>query len=529
MSWTVPESGFHEESVATVSGTTSFAATPYAINPGLGIWFQWLAAIAAAAELYDILHFEIVYIPSSGYGTSTQLGLCCMFVDPDFQDTAPNSFQSCENMDGSVTFVPVTGASIKVDMSNLPVKHMFVRNANFIPLGRDPSLTDAGLFWFATYGQTSTNPLGEIRFRYRFRFHSATSLNSSPSAGTGINSHFSYGSSVISTGAAATPLQAGTQTPTTTYMFGALVPLLTGIYQHSGSAIPVVATSTSSQNITLTGTTMTLNNLPAGMNVLVMFQALGTATCTFGTPALTSGATALKLWCNNGATGALGPDINSVQATGNTTTFNAVMAFTVSPANPTAVVITPAVPSAMGTDCNVDVFVVGLNSAFNFDPLLTPTQRLAAVPDNVYLAGLPIPLRITPHLMLPSARVVPDENADWHDDAIIRPAKDGMWPPSVFPRNYRRYMMLLTSSSIDDTLTFDAYMTANSDSTLPEEDHSDRKYSSWETLSPEAPIGAAAKVDSFDSAALTLAVPRRSSLRFAPVVTTQHFGSTGHR
>lgn len=155
----------HREFLQDLSGSTTFTATTFAINPGQAATFPWLSQIAANFEEYrfDGLVFE--YISSSGDAiASTNNSLGEVFACVDYSAGTSSLFTNKQTMENSmwcVTAKPSLNMTLPVECEPKlnPIGILYVRTGA-VPSGFDQRLYDLGTAGIATQGQQAAVTIG---------------------------------------------------------------------------------------------------------------------------------------------------------------------------------------------------------------------------------------------------------------------------------------------------------------------------------------------------------------------------------
>jgi hypothetical protein len=161
----------NDEYIGEINGTTSFACTAYAVNPGQIAIFPWLYKLAALYEKYRFEMLEFYYKPEvSQYATNGQAGKVMLSFDFDSSDPPPTIKQQVEDTYPHADGMPYETIRLNLDPKELSnfVKMHYVRTAS-LPGGSDIKTYDVGNLNVCTTGNTNTSVLGELRVRYSCR------------------------------------------------------------------------------------------------------------------------------------------------------------------------------------------------------------------------------------------------------------------------------------------------------------------------------------------------------------------------
>lgn len=114
----------HTEAFDSVISTgTGFACASYAVNPGMGVCFPWLADIAARYETYKFRSLRFDYIPQVATSAS---GVVILAFDFDAQDPAPVTQFAALSYRDRASNVVWSPSSLQLDLAQgdkLPSKY----------------------------------------------------------------------------------------------------------------------------------------------------------------------------------------------------------------------------------------------------------------------------------------------------------------------------------------------------------------------------------------------------------------------
>jgi hypothetical protein len=158
----------HRELVTTISGSTTFEANSFSLNPGLASTFPWLSTIADSFEQYRFNRLRFHYVTRA---PSTYIGSILMAPDYDALDSAPSSEIIASQMDGAVEDSPW-----KEQILDLSVQDMFpmgprkyVRTSSIS--SSDLKTYDAGNVFVCAVACTDTSALGKLWVEYDVELH----------------------------------------------------------------------------------------------------------------------------------------------------------------------------------------------------------------------------------------------------------------------------------------------------------------------------------------------------------------------
>lgn len=156
-----------DEYITDVFGSTGFAVTTFAVNPGQAATFPWLSKEAAQWEKYRFEHLEFYYKPQvSAYATNGQSGKVILTADYDSSDPIPTTKQQMEDTDPHVDRMPYQEMALR-----LSAYEMRDTDAKYVRTGPQPARTDlktydVAKFNLGTDGNANTNVVGELHVRY---------------------------------------------------------------------------------------------------------------------------------------------------------------------------------------------------------------------------------------------------------------------------------------------------------------------------------------------------------------------------
>jgi len=197
-----------DEYIQDVNGSTSFATTAFACNPGQAGVFPWGSKVSSLYSEYEFEYLEFYYKREvSEFATNGQAGKVMLSFDYDATDPAPLTKQQVEDS------VPHQDGMPCVPLIRLPIDCARLR-ANLCKFVRpgaqlantDLKTYDAGNLFVSTYGNTNTSNIGELRVRYRLKL-SEPILTAIASSGGAV--HFSSVASTTANNFANAVLQAG--------------------------------------------------------------------------------------------------------------------------------------------------------------------------------------------------------------------------------------------------------------------------------------------------------------------------------
>lgn len=150
----------------TLNGSSSYQVQlSQNINPGLSAFSQWLSAIAADYEEYEILEFGLEYITRSPSNTKGSIGIC---FDYDPSDPAPASELEASQMNGTMESNVWKDFVILGNVNNMKgnMRRKFIRSG---PSLGDIKNFDSGSFSIYTNDCVDSSPIGKIWMFYKVR------------------------------------------------------------------------------------------------------------------------------------------------------------------------------------------------------------------------------------------------------------------------------------------------------------------------------------------------------------------------
>jgi hypothetical protein len=193
-----------EELVALVSGSTTFAATQYALQPANATSFPLGYVEAQHWTEWSCDRMEYEFIPTvSQYATQGQIGEVVGGFDYNAANAAPTAMNQIQAMDWAGGGIPAERWCLKLQPRMINRADPKYIRTGTLPSGDDIRLYDGGNFWFCTNGCTNNNQIGKLVVRYYFRVRKPTLLNAAGGGG---------GSSSIAFFQSTTPESAGATT-----------------------------------------------------------------------------------------------------------------------------------------------------------------------------------------------------------------------------------------------------------------------------------------------------------------------------
>ncbi len=237
----------HREYIGEVNGSVSFAATQYAVNPGMAATFPWLSTIAANYESYKFRNLKFEFETEKSTATN---GSIMMAIDFDAADSAPSTKQQLMTFQNAVRSAPWTSCEYIAATADLLKFGVQRYNRSATVASTDIKTYDVGNLVVATQGCADTSVIGELYVSYDVELHTPQQSGSSASAG---------GEKIVSAGSVSkTSVYGSSATVTGVSYFSAATNTLTcvvaGDYLVENNA---VGTGLNAISNTLTGTATT--------------------------------------------------------------------------------------------------------------------------------------------------------------------------------------------------------------------------------------------------------------------------------
>lgn len=148
----------HREYVGTVNNSTTFSATPYALNPGLSNVFPWLTNIAANYDKYRFKSLRFDYVPAVATSTGGRITLAFNY---NAGDNTPTSKQQL------FSIAPNAEQAVWAELSlPIPVIPETLYTREYLVPGSDIKTFDMGQLIVATDLGSNSNTIGELYVEY---------------------------------------------------------------------------------------------------------------------------------------------------------------------------------------------------------------------------------------------------------------------------------------------------------------------------------------------------------------------------
>jgi hypothetical protein len=142
----------HRELIASITGSTAFTTTQFAINPGLVGTFPWLSIEAQGWEKYKFNSLR--FCTYTRTGTSTP-GSQSLIVDYDAADSAPASEEIASTYYGTIEDAPWKDSCMELDKARLSPER-FLRSGT-LASNLDIKTYDVGNFYLGTSDGTAVS------------------------------------------------------------------------------------------------------------------------------------------------------------------------------------------------------------------------------------------------------------------------------------------------------------------------------------------------------------------------------------
>jgi hypothetical protein len=151
----------HEE-IATISGSVTFTATKYEINPGLPL-YTWLKTQAIGWEKYKFRKLQYVYVPAEAVTTTAGSIYLCADYDPT--DAAPSSLAGLSTYETQCNSRVYESTSLNVSSQRM-FDGIQAKKIRCGPVGGDLQLYDGGSVSVGTISCANTDAIGQLWVYY---------------------------------------------------------------------------------------------------------------------------------------------------------------------------------------------------------------------------------------------------------------------------------------------------------------------------------------------------------------------------
>lgn len=157
----------HTEMITSITGSNAYSALSLPCNPGLPSVFPWLSQLSTLWESYEVLAFELIYIPT--VSTATQGSVMIGFDYDTYDDPPPDKSAFLMTQDSCQT--PVwSNCSVVLKRQDLVLasrQNLYVRG-NVV--SGDLKTYDLGRIIWAVQGNNTTGFVGDLMISYSIRF-----------------------------------------------------------------------------------------------------------------------------------------------------------------------------------------------------------------------------------------------------------------------------------------------------------------------------------------------------------------------
>ncbi len=154
----------HREYLADVAGSVAFAATGYAINPGLATSFPWLSNLAKNFESFLFRRLSFEFETQKSTATSGTVMLAIDFDAADAAPTTKTALMTYHNAVRSAAWAECQYRSDGADLRKFGVQR-YIRTAA-LAANLDIKTYDVGNLYVATQGEADTTAIGELYVVY---------------------------------------------------------------------------------------------------------------------------------------------------------------------------------------------------------------------------------------------------------------------------------------------------------------------------------------------------------------------------
>jgi len=160
----------HREFIQDLTGSTSFAISAFACNPGNPVAFPWLSSVAQNFQQYRFKGLIFEYQSASAdalNSTNTALGTVVMATNYNAARANFSSKIEMESSEFSCRTKPSDSLMhpIECAMNESPLEHLYIRTGP-VPSGQDQRLYDFANFQLATQGMQAAATIGELWVTY---------------------------------------------------------------------------------------------------------------------------------------------------------------------------------------------------------------------------------------------------------------------------------------------------------------------------------------------------------------------------
>jgi hypothetical protein len=194
----------HRELVQTISGSTTFNADSFSLNPGLPGTFPWLSSIAGSFEQYRFNRLSFHYVTRA---PTSYIGSILLAPEYDALDSPPSSEVEASQMLGAVEDSPWKEQIMTFNVSDMfPMGPRKYIRTGVISGSSDLKTYDAGQLFVCEISCADTSAIGKLWVEYDVELHIPQNPNTATANNLGSASSYSLITSAqsLSTGVAAT-------------------------------------------------------------------------------------------------------------------------------------------------------------------------------------------------------------------------------------------------------------------------------------------------------------------------------------
>jgi len=278
------------EYIGDINGSSTFAVTSYADNPGLPGTYPWLSDIATNYEQYEVLSRSFCFETEA---PTSATGAVILSYDYDTLDSAPVDKTAALLVKDSVRTAPWQSSRLVLKAADLKRRGKLYTRPGSVS-SSDLKTYDLGKLSVSTQGQAGTTVVGELWFEYVIKLHIAQQRSSpgvTVSSGGTVSKTAIFGTAATYVGN--TPVTGSASTLTFNQPgYFLLTMSVTGTALQNGNY--AVTSSTGSSCSILTGTNIT-NGAFTTQNISYAIRALANATFLWDVSAATT-VTATTTW-----------------------------------------------------------------------------------------------------------------------------------------------------------------------------------------------------------------------------------------
>jgi hypothetical protein len=166
-----------DEYIQDINGSVAFAATKFAVQPGIAATFPKGAIKAALYSEWKMVSCEFYFKPEvSQFAGQGSTGKVILAMDYNAANPAPTTKQQVEIMHVEDA-MPYNIIRLRLDASCVNKADSKYIRTGPAPVDEDLKTYDGGNLWVCTIGQAGAGLVGELHARYNFRCTKPTLLN----------------------------------------------------------------------------------------------------------------------------------------------------------------------------------------------------------------------------------------------------------------------------------------------------------------------------------------------------------------